>query len=116
MNSQQTYLAKGEFSIKSVRFRRALLSDFDAILAFGDHYEGRDYFWALYEEFLADPDNLCVVALMEDTVVGYGMTSLIDGGLSAVARCARVDPKFRRRGIFVAILDELEKYTMLVQL
>ncbi|GFS05449.1 hypothetical protein ElyMa_002938800 [Elysia marginata] len=105
-------LTEEEISTGKIWFRPALLSDFDAIMAFGDQYGGRDYFWALYEEFLSDPDNICLVALVKDTMVGYAMTGLIDGGVSVVGRCGRVDPRLRRRGIFVALQDELDRLAM----
>ena len=60
---------KGKFSVQDVQFRRALLSDFEAIMAFGDLYEGGDYLWALYEEFVSDPENYCIVAVLNDVVV-----------------------------------------------
>ncbi|GFR76677.1 histidine N-acetyltransferase-like [Elysia marginata] len=96
----------------TITYRRADLSDYDAVMAIGSIYGGRDYLWSLYKQLVTDPDKYGIVALDGDRVVGFYMTSTFDGGRTVLKRSGRVLEEYRGRGIFHTLEAELDKHTL----
>ncbi|GFO45646.1 histidine n-acetyltransferase-like [Plakobranchus ocellatus] len=95
-----------------ITYRTALLSDYDGVMALGSIYGGRDYLWSLYKQLITDPDKYGIVAVVDDTIVGFYMTSTFDGGRTVLKRSGRVSEQFRGRGIFHRLEAELDKHTL----
>ena len=43
-------------------------------------YDGVDYLPTKYNEFLNDPNRICIVAKKEGRIVGFTMFYIVDGG------------------------------------
>ncbi|XP_046368571.2 uncharacterized protein LOC124143588 [Haliotis rufescens] len=80
--------------------RRAMRSDFDAIMGIGEVNNGRDYLRYSYESFIDDPNNRSYVYMVGGDVIGFSATFLIDGGLSLLSRGGRVKASVQGQGIF----------------
>ncbi|XP_059150978.1 histidine N-acetyltransferase-like [Physella acuta] len=88
--------------------RRARPEDYEAVVAIGDVYKGRDYLSHYYHSFLNDPDVYAVVAEVNGHVVGFNMLQLLDGGETLIKRAGRVHSSYRGGGIFHLMSNELE--------
>lgn len=99
------------FAQEEISLRRAVLADKEAVMSLGDMYSGRDYLSALYSELVESPDTYPVVAVINEKVVGFYMTTTFDGGKTIMKRAGRVDESFRGRGLFKLMEEELERHT-----
>uniref|UniRef100_A0A2C9KD34 N-acetyltransferase domain-containing protein n=1 Tax=Biomphalaria glabrata TaxID=6526 RepID=A0A2C9KD34_BIOGL len=93
-----------------VFIRRARPEDYDAVMAIGCMYNGRDYLSSLYQRAVNDPDIYPLVAEVKGQVVGFYMNHILDGGLSVMKRAARVHPSFRKMGIMHELSDALDRH------
>ncbi|GFN73878.1 histidine n-acetyltransferase-like [Plakobranchus ocellatus] len=95
---------------KEVRIRKALLSDRETVCGLGDIDGGQDYVHALYDEFVTHPDSYAIVATLNDVVIGFAMATALDGGRTIIRRAFRVNENYRKRGVFLAMNAELDRY------
>ncbi|GFR75105.1 hypothetical protein ElyMa_005769600 [Elysia marginata] len=93
-----------------VQIRRAVLSDYQAVVSLADIGDGQDYLYALFNDFVTEENTYPLVATMDDVVVGLYMVSLFDGGRSIMRRAARVHEHFRGTGVYRRLEEELENY------
>lgn len=97
--------------VGKVTLRKATLEDEEAVLAFGDVYGGRDYLFALYSDFINDPDTYAIVAVLDDKVVGFALTGTFDGGQTVLKRAGRVDENYRGRGVLQTMDADLHRHS-----
>ncbi|GFN73884.1 histidine n-acetyltransferase-like [Plakobranchus ocellatus] len=95
---------------KEVHIRKALLSDRETVCGLGDIDGGQDYVYALYDEFVTHPDSYAIVATLNDVVIGFAMVTALDGGRTIMRRASRVNENYRKRGVFLAMKAELDRY------
>ncbi|KAK6968339.1 histidine N-acetyltransferase [Biomphalaria glabrata] len=93
-----------------VHIRRARPEDYDAVMAIGCMYGGRDYLPSLYPKAMSDPDIYPLLAEVKGQVVGFYMNHILDGGLSVMKRAARVHPSFRKMGIMHELSHALDRH------
>lgn len=81
--------------------RQASPSDKEAILNIhGNVYDGLDYLPAYFDDFMSCPLTTPYVALVDDKIVGFVATFVVDGGKTVVTRAGRLSPDVGGQGMY----------------
>ncbi|EGD79185.1 hypothetical protein PTSG_09914 [Salpingoeca rosetta] len=95
--------------------REATLADRDTILGeLSDNiYNGFDYIPCCYQRWLHDDEHtmLCVEERNTNTIVGFEVIGLYDGGRTAVYHALRVHPAYRGQGVAKLLGRALQERT-----
>lgn len=87
----------------TLEIRRARPKDRQAVLAFcADTWQGHDYIPRVWDDWLADPEGLLLVATQQGTPVAMARTAFYTPG-EAWLEGMRVDPRHRHKGISTAL-------------